>query len=211
MIETHSKVFLIDDDASVREGLRFLIESAAHEVIAFDSALAFLNQYTPDRPGCLVTDVKMPEMSGLELLSRIHQITEALPTIVITGHGDVPMCVRAFENGAFGFIEKPIDHQLLLETIDRAMLHDQQCRAKRMNSVEFQRRQTLLTDREHEVMGLMLEGRSIKGIASKFNISVKTAAKHRARVLDKFGLDNDVELVHLANGTAPDVAAERSS
>lgn len=205
MIQATPTVFLIDDDPSVRQGLKFLIESASHRVLDFSSATEFLQHFDPSSPGCLVTDVRMPEMSGLELLSRVQQITEAIPTIVITGHGDVPMCVRAFQNGAFGFIEKPIDHQLLLETIDRAIDFDSERRNKRMNSVEFQRRRQLLTDREQEVMELMLEGRSIKSIAAQFEISVKTAAKHRARVLDKFELENDVELVHLANGAIPRV------
>ena len=205
MIQHNPTVYLVDDDASVRQGLKFLIESASHPVITFASATEFLKQQDATLPGCLVTDVRMPEMSGLELLSRVQRITEAIPTIVITGHGDVPMWVRAFQNGAFGFIEKPIDHSPLLETIDRAILFDRERRTKRMNSAEFQRRRQLLTDREQEVMELMLEGRSIKGIAAQFEISVKTAVKHRARVLDKFGLENDVELVHLANGAIPRV------
>jgi two-component system, LuxR family, response regulator FixJ len=190
-------VFLVDDDQSVRQALQWLIESIELKVAAFASADQFLQAFDPDSPGCLVVDVRMPGMSGLELQQQLARRQCRLPVIVITGHGDVPMCVRAFEAGAFAFLEKPVNEQQLLDHIQKAIEEDRQMRVRGSANVELAPRLGLLTEREREVMDLMLAGRSLKQIASQLGISVPTCSKHRARVLDKTEVVNDVELVRL--------------
>lgn len=190
-------VFLVDDDQSVRQALQWLIESIELKVAAFASADQFLEAFDPDAPGCLVVDVRMPGMSGLELQQQLARRQCRLPVIVITGHGDVPMCVRAFEAGAFAFLEKPVNEQQLLDHIQKAIEEDHQLRARGSANVELAPRLELLTEREREVMDLMLAGRSLKQIASQLGISVPTCSKHRARVLDKTEVVNEVELVRL--------------
>jgi two-component system, LuxR family, response regulator FixJ len=190
-------VFLVDDDQSVRQALQWLIESIELKVAAFASADQFLEAFDPDSPGCLVVDVRMPGMSGLELQQQLTRRQCRLPVIVITGHGDVPMCVRAFEAGAFAFLEKPVNEQQLLDHIQKAIEEDRQMRARGRANVELAPRLELLTEREREVMDLMLAGRSLKQIASQLGISVPTCSKHRARVLEKTEVVNDVELVRL--------------
>jgi len=196
-METRPTVFLVDDDESVRDALRWLIESIDLEVETFASATEFLGAFDPARLGCLVLDVRMPGMSGLELQQKLVAQQCRLPIIVITGHGDVPMCVRAFEDGAFAFLEKPVNDQQLLDYIQRAIeASRKQCREMDTRS-NLEPRLKRLTVREREVMELMVAGKSMKQIASKLGISVPTCSKHRARVLDKMEAANEVELVRL--------------
>jgi two-component system response regulator FixJ len=190
-------VFLVDDDQSVRKALKWLIESIEINVETFASADQFLDAFDPECPGCLVVDVRMPGMSGLELQQQLVRRQCRLPVIVITGHGDVPMCVRAFEAGAFAFLEKPVNEQQLLDHIQKAIEEDSRMRQSGGASVELAPRLELLTEREREVMDLMLAGKALKQIASQLGISVPTCSKHRARVLDKTEVANDVELVRL--------------
>ncbi len=196
-------VFLVDDDESVRNALRWLIESIGLYVEAFESASEFLEVCDPTRAGCLVLDVRMPQMSGLDLQEELVRRQIQLPIIMITGHGDVPMCVRAFERGAFGFLEKPVNHQQLLDQVQRAIEADQNSRDRFAASPALDRQLQLLTLREREVMDLLISGKSMKTIAAKLHISVQTCSKHRARVLEKLGVDNDVELVRLVVSSHP--------
>ncbi len=194
---TNPTVFLVDDDESVRDALSWLIESIELKVETFDSASQFLEALNPTRPGCLVLDVRMPGMSGLELQEELHAAKCGLPVILITGHGDVPMCARAFETGAFAFLEKPVNQQQLLDYIQRAIEQDRKNRLPTQPCPDLAPRLELLTPRETEVMEMLISGKSMKQIASELSISIPTCSKHRAKVLDKLRVENDVELVRL--------------
>ena len=190
-------VFLVDDDASVREALQWLFESMDLRVRPFNSATAFLDAFDPTQPGCLVADIRMPGMSGLELQETLRAQHVDMPIIFVTGHGDVPLCVRAFEGGAYAFVEKPVDHQLLLDHINKAIAKDFENRRQRHAAPNLADRLQLLTLREREIMDLLTAGKTMKQIAGDLEISIQTASKHRARVLEKMQVENDVELVRL--------------
>jgi FixJ family two-component response regulator len=190
-------VFLVDDDKDVRDALKFLIESVDLPVQAFDSAIGFLEVFDSNRPGCLVLDVRMPGMGGLNLQERLQAEGCSIPIIIITGHGDVPMCVRAFEGGAFAFLEKPINHQELLDYVQRAIEQDRENRRTAGGIPDRAPGANVLTDREREVMELLVIGKSMKQIATQLNISIPTCSKHRSKVLEKMQVENDVELVRL--------------
>jgi len=186
-------VFLVEDDESLRHALVWLLESVELNVEAFSSAIEFLESFDPTRAGCLVMDIRLPGMSGLELQRKLREDEVQIPVIVITGHGDVPMCVQAFQGGAFSFLEKPVNHQKFLDEIHRAIAHDLETSGHRSSSLSNVIE--TLSPREREVMGLIEAGKSMKQIASELGISVQTCSKHRARVLEKMGVNNDVELV----------------
>jgi RNA polymerase sigma factor (sigma-70 family) len=196
-MSSESTVFLVDDDQSLREALQWLLESVELPVEVFASAAEFLAAYDPARPGCIVLDIRMPGMSGLELQSQLNQKESPPPIIVITGHGDVPTCVRAFEGGAFAFLEKPVNHQQFLDHIQRAIEQDQENRQAGPASPELAAKIEKLTPREREVMDLLASGKTMKQIAMQLEISIQTCSKHRSRVLEKLGVDTDVELVRL--------------
>ncbi|NIL98812.1 MAG: response regulator [Planctomycetales bacterium] len=196
-MNSDSTVFLVDDDQSLREALEWLLESVELPVEVFASAAEFLANYDPARPGCLVLDIRMPGMSGLELQKQLNLTASPLPVIVITGHGDVPTCVRAFEGGAFGFLEKPVNHQDFLDHIQRAIEHDRKNRRTAGGQPRLQAKIETLTPREREVMELLASGKTMKQISKQLDISFQTCSKHRARVLEKLDVDTDVELVRL--------------
>jgi len=188
-------VVLVDDDQSVRDALKWLIESVDLSVETYDSATDFLDSFNPGAPGCLVLDVRMPGMSGLELQEYLAADECGLPVIIITGHADVAMCVRAFKTGAFAFLEKPLNQQELLEHIHKAIEQDRINRHEPMPADDIDERISQLTPREREVMDLLAAGQSMKQIANDFQISLPTCSKHRAKVLEKLGVENDVQLV----------------
>ena len=193
---THeATVFLVDDDESLRDALMFLLESVDLHVEGFASAADFLACFDPQRPGCLVLDIRMPGMSGLTLQKQLVESAIHLPVLIITGHGDVPMCIQAFQNGAFAFLEKPVNHQEFLDEIYRAIEHDAQRRRQKESGVLGLIES--LSPREKEVMDLIVAGKPMKLIATQLGISIQTCSKHRARVLDKLRVSNDVELVRL--------------
>jgi two-component system response regulator FixJ len=194
---TQATVYIVDDDESVRRSLRWLIESAHFAVETFGSGEAFLDSYDPSQPGCLILDIRMNGMSGLDVQRQLIDRKFTLPVIVMTGHADVPVCTNAFKAGAFDFIEKPADDEVLIGAIRKALAADAQHR--RRNYVEPDRSARLrgLSPRESEVMELIVKGRNQKQIAMDLNISLQTAAKHRAKVLSKLGVANDVELTRL--------------
>jgi two-component system, LuxR family, response regulator FixJ len=198
-MQSEPTVILVDDDQSVRESLQWLIESVDLHVVTYGSAAEFLDSFDPLAPGCLVLDVRMPGMSGLELQENLAAHSCGLPVIIITGHADVPMSVRAFEGGAFAFLEKPVNQQVLLEKITTAIAHD---RANRLQAVpaDLDVRIARLTPREHEVMDLLVAGYPMKRIASELQISVPTCSKHRTKVLAKLEVDNDVRLALCVHG-----------
>ncbi|MCG8587534.1 MAG: response regulator [Pirellulales bacterium] len=192
-------VFLVDDDESARKSLTFLIESIGLDVATFDSAVEYLETYDPEKPGCLVLDVRMPRMSGLELQQKLADSGIRIPIIFVSGHADIGMASRAFRAGAFDFVEKPFNNQELLERIQQAIDRDAEWRKEARHDDEVQARLDRLTPREKEVLELILAGKSIKQLAFHFEISIQTAAKHRSRILDKMRVQNDVELVRMVN------------
>ncbi len=191
-------VFVVDDDAAVCDSLRFLIESVGLQVRTFSSADEFLAAYTPDQPGCLVLDLRMPGMSGLELQEQLARQKCALPVIIITAHGDVPTAVRAMHAGAVDFMSKPFSDQHLLDRIHQALTKDAQARRDEAVRAGIAARVALLTPREREVMDLVVSGMPNKGIAAQLELSAKTVETHRARVMDKMQARSVAELVHMA-------------
>lgn len=195
-------VFVVDDDEAICESLRLLIGDVGLEVRTFASARAFLDKYDASRPGCLVLDVRMSGMSGLELQSRLRELGLCVPTIIITGHADVPMAVEAMKAGAMDFIEKPFRDQVLLDGIQRAIDLDLRVRRQHKERQDVQARIQLLTQREKEVMDCLIAGKSNKNIAFDLGISQKTVDFHRANILEKIGVSSVVELVRLTQKAA---------
>lgn len=191
-------VFVVDDDEAMRSSLKWLIESTGMRVQTFDSADAFLTGYAPDWAGCLLLDVRMPGMSGIELQAYLARAEYRLPVIIITGHGDVAMAVKAMRAGALDFIEKPFHDEDLLRSIRRALEADTQARVLWLQHAEVLARLAELTPREHEVMDLVTAGRSNKDIATALGVSAKTVEAHRAKVMDKMQAGSLADLVRMA-------------
>jgi two-component system response regulator FixJ len=191
-------VFVVDDDEAMRSSMRWLIESVGLRGEAFASPDEFLACYYPGRPGCLVLDVRMPGMSGLELQEKLISKEIQIPIIMITGHGDVPMAVRAMKAGAVDFIEKPFNDQVLLDCIQRALEKDAELRQIQGRRTEVAARLVQLTRREFEVMRMVVQGKSNKEIAGELNVSTKTVEAHRAKVMDKMQARSLAGLVRMA-------------
>lgn len=178
-------VYIVDDDRAVRDSLRWLIESIGVKVETYESAIDFLRAHDPERPGCIVLDVRMPGMSGLELHERLRRSDSCVPVIFITGHGDVPMAVRAMKAGAVDFVSKPFNDQALLDRVQQAIERDKQNRSKRAEHQEIYSRWSRLTPREREVMEMVITGHSNKSIAARLGVSSKTVEAHRAKFMEK--------------------------
>lgn len=191
-------VFVVDDDEAVRDSLRWLVRSVGLEVTTASSAAEFLDRFDPDQPGCVVLDIRMPGMSGLELLTRLQELGATLPVIIITGHGDVPMAVRALKAGAMEFIEKPFNDQVLLDCIHKAIGKDAERRITHQQQRLVAERYQQLTPREREVMTGVVEGLANKEISRQLDISVKTVEAHRARIMEKMQANSLSQLVRLA-------------
>jgi len=190
-------VFVVDDDKAIRQSLKWLIESVGLKVETYATADEFMNSYYPGRAGCLLLDVRMPGMSGLELQEHFARNHIHIPIIIITGHGDVPMAVRAMKAGAIDFIEKPFNDELLLESIRGALAMDHKQREIQSQRASIATRLAHLTPREHEVMDMVTEGRSNKEIAQELGVSAKTVEAHRARVMEKMEAGSLAELVRM--------------
>lgn len=191
-------VFVVDDDEAMRNSLRWLVESEGLKVETYDSADAFLEAYYPGRAGCALLDVRMPGMSGLELQDYLRGRQILIPVIIITGHGDVSMAVKAMKGGALDFIEKPFSDELLLGSIRRALSLDADQRQRQEGRAELATRLAHLTPREHEVMDMVTEGKSNKEIAFDLGVSAKTVEAHRAKVMEKMEARSLAELVRMA-------------
>lgn len=193
-------VFLVDDDAAVRDSLALLLGVAGFKVQAFGSAVDFLGAFDPGEPGCLVTDIRMPGMDGLELQAELMRRNIELPVIFITGHGDVAKAVQALKAGAYDFIEKPFEEETLTGSIRQAFDSEagRQAFRQRREQAGVSTRRQLLTPREAQVMDLVVEGHSNKSIAQKLGISARTVEIHRARVMDKMKARNLSDLVRMA-------------
>ncbi|MCW9088993.1 MAG: response regulator transcription factor [Gammaproteobacteria bacterium] len=191
-------VFVIDDDEAVRDSLSWLVRSAGLQAETFASADLFLRDFGEDRPGCLVLDIRMPGMNGLELQSVLRERQFRLPIIIISGHADVPMAVRALKAGAFDFIEKPFNDQLLLDLVQRALEQDRSQRKNMAEVEQWRGRIDSLTPREREVLNWVVSGASNKQISAELGVSLKTVEAHRARVMAKLQADSLSHLVRMA-------------
>ncbi len=198
MPEQESTVFVVDDDDAVRNSMRWLVESVGLPVETYASAREFLETHDPNRPGCLVLDVRMPGMSGLDMQEKLHEKGIVIPIIVVTGHGDVPTAVRAIKAGAVEFIEKPVNDQLLLDTIQRCIDKDTEYRQESATRSVIAARYMSLTPREREVMAQVVAGEPNKVIARNLDLSAKTIEAHRAAVMRKMEAESLASLVHMA-------------
>lgn len=190
-------VFVVDDDAGVLNALRILMRSVGLPVQTYSSAADFLEDFDKGAPGCLVLDVRMPGMSGMELQQKLAEMESSIPIIFITAHGDVPMAVEAVKAGAVDFIQKPFRDQELLDKIQNAIELDAIHRANQANLDEINARIDSLTPREREVMDLVVAGKLNKVIARELGISQRTVEIHRARVMQKMQVGTVSELVQL--------------
>ncbi len=190
-------VFVVDDDPAIRIAMQALMESVHLQHEIFGSADEFLEQYSDDRGGCLVLDIRMPGLGGLELQELLVQRRNTLPIIFITGHGDVPMAVEAMQKGAVDFIQKPFRDQDLLDRIHDALKADRERRVERQQRSEVVERVARLTNREHEVFDLVVTGKANKVIAYELGVSQRTVEIHRARVMEKMEARSLADLVKL--------------
>lgn len=190
-------VFVVDDEPSVRDSLRLLLKSVGLPTQLMASAAEFLAAYKADHPGCLLLDVRMPEMSGLELQQELNVRGATIPVIFITGHGDVPMAVEAMQHGAFDFLQKPFRDQDLIDRIQRALATDAKTRAQLKQRDQIRERLESLTPREREVLTLMVQGKPNKVMAYELGVSQRTVEIHRSRVMEKSGADSLAQLVRM--------------
>ncbi len=194
---TEATIRVVDDDPAFRKSLRWLLESAGLNVRTFASAPEFLKDDDPDRPGCLLLDLRMPGMGGLELQQQLRQSGTHIPVIIITAHGDVPTAVRAMKSGALDFIEKPLSDQHLLDRIGRAVDADVERRERLVEQSELDRKRNRLTAREREVMELVVLGRSSREIGEDLGVSFKTIAAHRSKIMSKMGASSVPQLIQM--------------
>jgi FixJ family two-component response regulator len=199
MSETDGVVFVVDDDAALRESLKNLIRSVGLRVEVFPSAQEFLRSPRPAVPGCLVLDVRLPGLSGLDLQKRMAEGGRDMPIIFMTGHGDIPMTVQAMKAGAVEFLTKPFRDQELLDAIQQALARDSQAREQRAQSEALRRRYGALTPREREVMALVVAGLLNKQIAGELGTSEASVKVHRQHVMEKMGAGSLAALVRMAD------------
>ena len=197
MSKSKPVVYVVDDDPAMREALSWLIETVSLEVESFSSANAFLEHYSPVRPACLVLDVRLPGLGGLDLQEMLVARRDPLPVLLITGHGDVVMAVRAMKMGAVDFIQKPFNNQVLLDKIQKAIDVHRQRMEQIAISADIDDRIVQLSSRETQVMERVVVGRSNRSIAAELGLSPKTIEVHRARVMEKMKAESLAELVRL--------------
>ncbi len=190
-------VFVIDDDDAVRDAVTLLLESVGLTVEAYGDAQAFLDAVETDRAGCIVLDVRMPGMSGMDLQKNLNRLGSTLPIVFVTGHGDVPMAVEAMRAGAVEFLQKPFRDQDLIDRVHTALQADLAHRQSSSRRDDVHARVARLTERERQVLEQLVDGKSTKQIASAFDLSPRTVEIHRARVLEKMQAGSVAELVKL--------------
>ncbi len=191
------RVYIVEDDEAVRESLQLMLESVGYQTRAYSNANAFLDAYHNDMAGCLVLDIRMPGMNGMELQRKLNERNSMLPIVFVTGHGDVPMAVEAMQQGALDFVQKPYREQELLEKIERAFAMDKSNRASLQERQSIAARLQNLTPRELDVLRLMVEGKANKVIAIDLDISQRTVEIHRARVMEKLEANSLAHLVRM--------------
>ncbi len=195
---TEKTVYVVDDDQAVRDSLGMLLNSMGVEYRLFDSGQAFLDAFEDNWRGCIVLDIRMPGMSGLELHARLLARASKIPVIFVTGHGDIPMAVKALHDGAFDFIQKPYRDQKLLDRINQALAWDTQHHSQEEKKRDLKQRFAELTPREREVMDCVVRGLANKVIAMDLELSQRTVEIHRARVMEKMAARSLAELVKMS-------------
>ena len=195
---SNATVFVVDDDAAVRRSLERLIRTVGLDVETFPTAQEFLERGPLDGPGCLVLDVRMPGLSGLDLQAKLTDAGFRIPVVIMTGHGTIPMSVRAMKAGAVDFLQKPFDEQVLLDAVNQALERDRETRKTEAQRLEALRRMEALTPREREVFELVVRGLLNKQIAAELGAAEKTIKVHRARVMQKMEADSLADLVRMA-------------
>jgi FixJ family two-component response regulator len=195
--QAKATVFVVDDDEAVRNSLSLLLKSKGIAAVTHASAAEFLAAYDPEQPGCIILDVRMPGMSGLELQDELNRRGAVIPVIFITGHGDVPMAVEAMQHGALDFLQKPFSDQDLTDRIDRALAADLRNRAVLSEKDQIQARLAALTRREMQVLRLVTLGKSNKVIAGDLGVSQRTVEIHRAHLMQKMGASSLAQLVRM--------------
>jgi len=203
MKESPPIVFVVDDDDAVRDSLRLLLKSAGITCDVSASAHDFLSRYDASQPGCLVLDVRMPGMSGLDMQQQLNLRGATIPVIFITGHGDIPMAVEAMQHGAFDFLQKPFRDQELLDRVQRALMRDTENRARLRHTDRIRERLASLSPREREVLDLVTQGKANKMVAGDLGVSQRTVEIHRAHVMQKMEASSLAELVRMMMAVAP--------
>jgi RNA polymerase sigma factor (sigma-70 family) len=188
-------VFVVDDDAAVRDSIQELLESVGLQAEGYPSALVFLDAFQPQRPGCLVLDVRMAAMSGLALQEKLNELGAEIPVIVLTGHGDVPIAVHAMRNGAVDFVQKPYREQALLDSINAALALDAAARRSSSAADDLEERLAALTERERDVLKQILMGSTSKEVARELGVSPRTVEAHRRNLLRKLEIGTVKELM----------------
>lgn len=197
MRELTPTVYIVDDDSGVRSSIRVLMKSVGLAAMPFPSAKDFLEAYHPNSPGCLVLDIRMPGMSGLELQEALNERGAVIPVIFITGHGDIPMAVEAMRHGAFDFLQKPFRDQDLIDRIQQALARDAETRQSLQEHARIRARIASLTPREREVLELLTSGKANKMMAQDLGLSQRTVEIHRAHVMEKMGAKSVAQLVRM--------------
>ena len=197
MTDTQQTVYVVEDDEAVRDSLELLLKSDGKPVKTYDNANAFLKDYSETMAGCIVLDIRMPGMDGMELQKKLNEKHSILPIIFVTGHGDVPMAVDAMKEGAVDFIQKPYREEALPQKIEAALEQDKEQRKTLGEKQEILRRVKSLTPREHEIMDRMIAGQANKVIAIELEISQRTVEIHRSRVMHKMGTHSLAHLVRM--------------
>lgn len=190
-------IYIVDDDDSMREAIELLLRTVGYQTVPYGRASEFLAKYNPEQHAVLVLDVRMPEMSGLEVQQQLNRAGAMLPVIFMTGHGDIPMAVQAMKDGAFDFLTKPFRDQDLIDRINTALKQDKENRAQIEKHADLRRRAESLTAREREVMALVVDGKANKVIAIDLGLSERTVEIHRANVMEKMGARSIAHLVKM--------------
>jgi two-component system, LuxR family, response regulator FixJ len=202
MKEKSSTVYIVDDDSGVRSSIRMLLKSIGIAATSMASAQEFLQAFDPSQPGCLVLDIRMPGMSGMELQQQLSLRGAIIPVIFITGHGDVPMAVEAMQHGAFDFLQKPFRDQDLIDRIQKALARDRETRLALQKHSQIRERLESLTPREKDVLKLLIKGQQNKVMAAELGLSQRTVEIHRAHIMEKAGANSLAQLVRMVLDTS---------
>jgi two-component system, LuxR family, response regulator FixJ len=202
MKEKPPTVFVVDDDSGVRSSIRMLLKSIGIAATSLASAQEFLDAFDSSQPGCLVLDIRMPGMSGMELQQQLSLQGAIIPVIFITGHGDIPMAVEAMQHGAFDFLQKPFRDQDLIDRIQKALARDRETRTALQKHSQIREKLESLTPREKDVLRLLIKGQQNKVMAAELGLSQRTVEIHRAHIMDKTGANSLAQLVRMVLDTS---------